>query len=124
MMEDWQEFNGVAARFRRTRMRVTLTAGKDFYLNRLALEALGKPEAVKYYFDVSRSRIGIKASTTDAEQSVLVRKRERDYGLVRAAHFCNYYGIKPEESVTFEEVRIDDNGMLILDLKTARRVRP
>ena len=104
-------------------MRVTLTAGKDFYLNRLALEALGKPEAVKYYFDVSRSRIGIKAASPDAEESVLVRKRERDYGLVRAAHFCNYYGIKPEESIVFQDVHTDADGLLILDLKKAARVR-
>ena len=122
-MNDWQEFNGVAARFRRTRMRVTLTASKDFYLNRVALEALGKPEAVRYYFDVSRSRIGIKPAPVDIEQSVLVRKRDRDYGLVRAAHFCNYYGIKPEESIMFQDAHIDADGMLVLDLKTARRIK-
>jgi hypothetical protein len=123
MMNDWQEFNGVAARFRRTRMRVTLTAGKDFYLNRVALEALGKPEAVRYYFDVSRSRIGIKPAPADIEQSVLVRKRDRDYGLVRAAHFCNYYGIKPENSIIFQDAHVDGDGMLVLDLKTARSIR-
>ena len=104
-------------------MRVTLTLGKDFYLNRLALEALGKPEAVRFYFDVSRKRIGIKAESPEVEQSVLVRKREREYGLVRAAHFCNHYGIKLEDSIMFQNPYVDSEGMLVLDLRTARCVR-
>ena len=103
-------------------MHVTLTMEKDFYLNRVVLEALGEPKAVRYFFDVGRSRIGLRAESPEVEQAVLVRPRGNQ-ALARAGHFCTYYGIRPEGSITFQDVYVDNDGMLVLDLKTARRVR-
>lgn len=125
MTGDWQAFDGVAAKYRRTKMHVTLAASKDFYLNRIALEALGEPEAVRYFFDVGRSWIGIKKESADCEQAFPVRKKANGQGggLVRAGHFCNRYGLLLESSISFQEIRIDADGMLILDLKTVRRIR-
>ena len=60
-MADWQEFEGGQAAERYVRMKVTLNVDGAFYFGKRAFEALGMPEAVKLYFDVVGSRIGIKA---------------------------------------------------------------
>ena len=105
-------------------MHVTLSRDKDFYINKVALDALGDPEAVRYFFDVGRSWIGIRKESPEIEQAFPLRKKMKGQGgLVRAAQFCNRYGIHPEVSITFQDVRVDADGMMILDLKTARRIR-
>ncbi|MEQ1763394.1 MAG: hypothetical protein ABL984_09650 [Pyrinomonadaceae bacterium] len=104
-------------------MHVSLTADRHFYLNKHALEGLGNPKAVRFFFDVGRSRVGIRKESPDVEQSVLVRGKSHSRALVSGAQFCNYYGIKPEGPITFQNVHVDSDGMLVLDLKTARRIR-
>ena len=105
-------------------MHVTLSKDMDFYINKVALDALGDPEAVRYFFDVGRSWIGIRKESPEVEQAFPLRKKVKGQGgLVRAAQFCSRYGIRLEDSIAFQDVRIDADGMLILDLKTARRIR-
>ena len=89
------------------------------------LGSLGEPGPVRYFFDVGRGWIGIKKESPDCEQAFPIRKKTNGQGggLVRAGHFCNRYGIQLEDSIRFENIRVDADGMLILDLKTARRIR-
>ena len=125
MMTDWQEYNGGEFLERRVRPRVTLNIDGGIYFGTAAYEALGRPEAVKLYFDVSGSRIGVKPVPQGEKTFKIVHPNGSTctYGHARAATFCKYYGIKPEARIEFLDVHIDADGIMVLDLKTARRVR-
>lgn len=125
MTTDWQEYEGGQLSERYVRTRVTLNVGGEFYFGRKAFEALGMPEAVKLYFDVGGGRIGVKAVQSGEKTFKVVHSNPANgvYGHVRAATFCRHYGIKPEGRIEFQDVDIDADGMMVLDLKTARRVR-
>ena len=125
MVTDWQEFEGGQLSERYVRPRVTLNIDGEFYFGRRAFEALGMPEAVKLYFDLGSSRIGVKGVQSGEKTFNVVQSKPSKgrYGHLRAATFCKYYGIKPEGRIEFQDVRVDADGMMVLDLKTARRVR-
>jgi hypothetical protein len=120
---DWVEFSGGDSVAKRRKPRVMLTGQKNFRLNRLAVEMLGNPQAVRFLFDAGQNRIGIRATEPDADNVFHVfKERLGQASIIRGSSFCKYYGIKPEQTVEFGSVRIDDDGTLILDLKTARRL--
>ena len=123
MITDWQEFDGGEFLERRVRARVTMDTRLQIYLGKVAFEALGRPEAVKLLFDVGGSRIGVRPVPRGEKTFGVVRRRDGPYGYVRANTFCRYYGIKPEAPIEFKDVGIDTDGIMVLDLKTARRIR-
>src|SRR5688572_11563709 len=98
MITDWQEFDGGEFLERKMRPRVTLNTSGELYFGKTAYEALGMPEAVKLYFDVSGSRIGVKPVPRGEKTFQIVRPNQSKatYGHARAATFCKHYGIKPE----------------------------
>ena len=125
MTNDWIAFNESGYELRRRNPRVLLTKDKMFRLNRKALELLGEPTAVRFFYDVGRGRIGIRAETPDAGHAFPIRKRDKGQtAIVHASLFCNRFGIKPESTLEFDGVRLDNDGILILELGTAMgRVR-
>ena len=123
MNNNWVEFSGSDSVAKRRKPRVMLTGQKNFRLNRLAVEMLGNPRAVRFLFDAGQNRIGVRATDPDADNAFHVfKERLGQASIIRGSTFCNYYGIKPEETVEFESVRVDAEGTLILDLKTAKRI--
>jgi hypothetical protein len=125
MMADWQEFDGGQMGERYLRTRVTLNAEGCFYFGKKAFEFLGKPDAVKFYFDAGGSRIGVKAVESGENTFTMLHSKPEYgiYGTIRAATFCRHYGVMPEARIEFQDVHIDPDGIMVLDLKTARRVR-
>ena len=126
MMKDWTVFSGVPRKVKMLKPHVTLTKHKDMYLNAKAVEALGTPEAIRFFFDVSRSLIGIRQESPDVEQAFtlhLDEKKSGTTGKIHAGIFCNFFGVNPEYTITFHDIRVDGDGIMILDLKTATRVR-
>ena len=124
MVTDWEEFDGGEYREQKLRMRVTLNASFNLYFGVNAFQVLGRPEAVKLFFDAADSRIGVKAVPPGPKTFRLVRATgEGDYFNARAYTFCKHYGIKPEATIEFQNVEISADGFMVLDLKTARRLR-
>lgn len=124
MMQDWTEFTGTPRKVRMENPRVTLGKYKDIYLNLKAYEALGSPESIRFFYDTARSRIGLRKSSPEDNNAFPVKKEPgRGAGAtVHAAYFCNNYGIKPDQTIEFTDITIDANGIMVLDLKTARSV--
>ena len=122
MLTEWQEFEGGQIGERYLRMRVTLSIDGGFYFGRRAFEALGMPEAVKLYFDVGGNRIGVKPVPIGDKTFKIVQSKplKGRYGHLRATTFCRHYGIMPEGRIEFQDVHIEPNGMMVLDLNTAR----
>lgn len=123
MMTDWQEFKGGEHRERYKQMRVTMNIGCEIHLSMRAFAALERPKAVKLFFDVGGSRIGVKAVPAGEKTFEVVRRSEGPFGYIRAMSFCRYYGVKPEATIEFQDVSIEADGIMVLDLKTARRLR-
>ena len=69
MMNDWTEFRGVRQSVSLRNPKVTLGKKLDMYFSARTLELLGNPKAVRFSFDVSRSLIGIRKETPDADQA-------------------------------------------------------
>lgn len=102
--------------------RVLLTKDKQFRINRKALELLGEPKAVRFFFDVGRSRIGIKAEVPEAAHSFPIRNWDKGQtATVHGSLFCNRFGLKPESTLEFDGVQLDTDGILILELGSAQR---
>ncbi len=122
MNNDWLEFKEDGYTTKRRIPRVLLSKERHFRLNKKALELIGEPKAVRFLFDVGRSRIGIRAVEPDAAHSFPVHLLNKGHSsIVHASLFCNSMGIRPECTVEFQSVRVDDEGTLLLDLTTARR---
>ena len=121
MTSVWIEFNDSTIELRHRSPHVLLGVTRTFRINAKAYELLGEPKAVRFLFDVGRSRIGIRAEDPDAPHAFPVKRNQSGQTvLVRGALFCNKYGIKPTTTVDFQDVRRDGEGTLLLDLTTAK----
>jgi hypothetical protein len=118
---NWVEFKEDGWRVRRTSPRVSLTKGRHFRFNQKALDLIGSPKAVRFMFDMGLGRIGVRAIDPEAPHSFEVRKEKGTLSIVSGALFCDHMGIRPENTIEFQSVRVDDEGTLLLDLTTARR---
>jgi|SRR5690349_8713979 hypothetical protein len=124
MIQDWTAFEGLAPHLKRVRPKATLYTAKQIYLNEASLKLIGSPNTVRLYYDVSRSRIGVRAEDPNSDHAIIVeRVPGRKYGYIRAAAFCNRFGITPMASVEFQNITVDEDGILVLDLKTATTIR-
>lgn len=126
MISDWTEFKGVRQRVSLRNPKVTLGKNLDMYFSARALEVLGNPTAVRFFYDVSRSLIGIVKESPDCDRAFPVymnRGGRNSTGKLYAGMFCNAFNIRPEHSITFNDIHVDADGIMILDLKTATRVR-
>ncbi|MEQ1762475.1 MAG: hypothetical protein ABL984_04930 [Pyrinomonadaceae bacterium] len=123
MNNDWIEFHETGYEEKRRNPRVLLTKERVFRLNRKAIELLGRPKAVAFRFDVGRGRIGIRVEEPGVPHAFPARLQDkRGYTtIIHGAQFCSRFGIKPESTIEFDGVRLDDDGTMILDLATARR---
>jgi hypothetical protein len=98
----------------------TLNPAGAIVIGRAAFERMGAPAAFMVMFDPLRHRLGIKAAAVGEPNAYPARK----YGLsgakiVRANRILKEFGVRPPETLELPEAKIDD-GILILDLQTAR----
>ena len=122
MTNDWIEFDENGYEERRNSPRVLLTKQKLFRLNRRAMDLLGGPNRVKLLFDVAQNRIGIRAESDQVKNAFPIRRRNNTKSaMIHGSLFCNRFGIKPESTLEFDGVRLDPDGILILDVSTAKR---
>ena len=106
------------------RLHVTVNARGNIYLSRRALEALQMPEAVVLLFDVEGKTIGVRRDSVDRRNSHrLTKKGSKEHGRVLyAADFLAHYGIRITETLAFLKPELDDDGILVLNLKEAAAV--
>lgn len=122
MSNEWIEFNDDHSYADKYHPRVSLDPRRHFRLNAKAVDLLGGPTAVRFLFDASRNRIGIRAEPPDTPRSFrLIPSKTGTSSLVRGFSFCHRFGIKPEYNLAFQGVHLDADGTMILDLTTATR---
>ena len=123
MIRQWDVFKADIKSGKRYEPLVTLQMKGLLGFNPAAYELLGRPDAVELMFDKLNGSIGIKAVQADSPHAVTVRRaNSSDSRAVSAATFCVYYGIRYENSLRFRNIRLDHEGILVLDLRDAREV--
>jgi hypothetical protein len=100
---------------------VTLNPKGIFKMNRVAYQRMGEPEAVNVLFDPANSRIGLKPTSRAGRNAYATAPRGPHGGrIVRAYRIITEYALDLPSTVRFYDAEIDPDGILILDLRTAR----
>ena len=116
---DWEVFEGVQQPFRSVdEPRVTLGPRGTFYMNGMAFEAIGSPVAVELMYDRGRRVIGMRAVDPRMRNAFKIVRHGKvgTYKRICASSFCNHMRIKRTDTVVFNQVAVDDNGVMTLDL--------
>jgi hypothetical protein len=98
----------------------TLNPAGAIVIGRAAFERMGEPSAFVVMFDPLRHRLGIKAAAAGEPNAYPARKYGQSGAkIIRANRMLKEFGVRPPNTLEFPEAKIDD-GVLILDLQTAR----
>lgn len=122
-IKNWTEFTGKPNNTIRSQgLRVTMGKRGEIYLNRIAWEALGEPEAVKLMFDFRRAVIGIQKVDPWIENTFPVYAPKNSPGrIIRANPFAVHHQIKPSRTVIFNKAYMDE-GVLTLPIRAITAV--
>ncbi len=121
MIARWTEFNGGPRRPSRESMHVTINGKGIVLFNRKAWESLGTPQAVTLLFDQTNDIIGIKPSPPDRPNAFPV-KGQYYSRIIYAGTFCVHFGFDIERTMVFNEVELDEQGIMRLPLRTATAI--
>ena len=121
MKGDWEEIAKEDGPAWAAGLHVTLNRHGYIVINRTAHEALGRPEAALLLFDRVNNRIGVRAANPGLRNAYRLSKHTRHGSrIVRAYRLLAKKGIDVPETLQFTDARIDEDDVLVLDLRTAR----
>ena len=90
-------------------------------LSRATYKMLDEPPAFLILFDKVNSRIGLQPAALSTRDAYPVRGRGACGGkMVRGHRLTREYRIKLAQTVEFGDADIDEDGILVLDLRTAK----
>jgi len=93
----------------------------EIVLNGTAYRRMGEPAAFLLMYNQPNSLIALKPTAASMKNAYPVAKYGRRNGrVIRAFRLLNDYNIKLPDTVEFRDTEIDQDGVLILDLRTAR----
>lgn len=100
---------------------VTLNPQGYLVFGRHAIAALGKPSRIKVFYDSYNNRLGIQPSRDGVPKTCRLLKRG-DHGgrMACIGSILVTEDIKIPETIRFYDARMDEDGFLILDLRTAK----
>lgn len=100
---------------------VTMNPRGYIVMSRKTFERIQEPRAVHLLYDSANDRIGLKPTVPSLKDAFPVAKQGRHGGrLIRAYRLMQEYGIDVRETIRFHDAEIDQDGILILDLRTAK----
>lgn len=121
MRPDWRECPRGDVKGQWASLYITMNPRGFIVFSRITYQKLGEPRAFLLLFDKVNSRIGLKPTGLGIKNAYPVAKSGRHGGrLVRAYRLMQEFGIDLPETIRFYEADIDADGILILDLRTAR----
>jgi len=100
---------------------VTLNRRGFIVFSRKTYERLGSPSAFELLFDPTNNRIGLKPSVKGVRNAYTVCPNGKHGGkLVRAWRLLYEFNIDVTDTLEFQGVDVDQEGTLVLDLRTAK----
>ena len=117
----WREINRDKIVGQWAALYVTLNRKGEIVISRVTWERFGGPAAVHVLFDDTNQRIGLKPTAPAMRNADPVRKITR-HGARRIPAFrlLAETNIRIEDTIQFHDAEIDDDGTLVLNLRTAR----
>ncbi len=121
MMKDWQECPRGDIRPQWAAIYVTMNPKGEIAMSSVTYERLGSPPAFVLLYDAARNRIGLKPAGLDTRNAYPVRcSRGRGARRIRGHRLMHEFRIDIPETVRFHDADTDADGVLILNLQTAR----
>ena len=104
-----------------TRVYVTMNRKGAIVLNGTAYRRVGEPKAFLVMYNQPNSLIALKPTAAAMKNAFPARKHGRRNGrVIRAFRLLTEHNIKLPDTVEFRDAEVDGDGILILDLRTAR----
>ena len=121
MRADWQEVKRGDVMPQYAGIYVTMNPGGDIVMSRVTYEMMGSPEAFVIFFDATNRRIGLKPAHKSTRNAYPARVSNRAGAkMVRGHRLTREYRIDLPQTVRFYDADIDEDGILVLDLRTAK----
>jgi len=121
MKPNWRELPRDSVVGQWTTIYVTLNKKGYIVMSRLTYQRMGEPKAFVLLFDTVNNKIGLQPSAPGVRNAYPVGPSGRHGGkLIRAYRMLHEFGIDVPETLHFRDAAIDNDGLLILDLRTAR----
>lgn len=121
----WNVFKGrqFQSRAARHHPRVTLDKNGVFYLNEKAWLVMDSPQSVELSSDDSGRIFGMKGCDPTQENAFQLRERSGKNHCIAAAAFFQNLRMHLDRTVLFQNVDLDNSGVLILDMNTSVTIR-
>jgi len=104
-----------------SRVYVTMNRKGEIVLNGTAYKRTGEPAAFLLMYNQPNSLIALKPTAEQIKDAYPARKHGRRNGrVIRAFRLLQECKIKLPDTVEFRDAEIDQDGVLVLDLRTAR----
>jgi hypothetical protein len=121
MQRDWKVIPRGDKRAQWAGLYVTLNSKGTIVINKAAHERLGGAEAFLLLYDAVNNTIGLKPTDPAKNNAYPVTRSGRHGGKkISAFQLFTECRIVVKETLEFHDAEIDSNGVLILDLRTAR----
>lgn len=121
MKRDWKEIGRGDKRAQWAGVYVTLNGKGSIVMNRAAHERMGGAEAFLLLYDGANNTIGLKPTGLRMKNAYPAAKSGRHGGRrVSAYRLLTECGVFVKETLEFPNAEIDEDGILVLNLRTAR----
>ena len=121
MRADWQEVPRGDVMAQYAGIYVTMNPAGDIVMSRVTYEMMGEPKAFLILYDKPNNRIGLKPAHLSTRNAYPARVSNRAGAkMVRGHRLTREHRIILPHTVQFYDADIDEDGILILDLRTAK----
>lgn len=121
MRADWIEIKRGDVPPQHAGIYASMNRKGQIVMNRWAYEAMGSPAAFHLLYDKANNRIGLKPTSPTMKNAYPALVSNRcGAKMVRAHRLLREHRITLPHTIQFTEAEIDDDGILILDLRTAQ----
>lgn len=121
MKRNWKEIKRDETRAQWAGLYVTMNSKGTIVMNRVAHERLDAPAAFNLLYDPANNVIGLKPTGLRMRDAYPANKSGRHGGRkVSAYRLLTECGLKIDQTLEFPDAEIDVDGVLILNLRTAR----
>ncbi len=101
-------------------LHVSMSRRGEIAMTRVTHERMDSPKAFHLLFDAVNNRIGLKPAAITARNAYPAGPSGRCGGrVVRAFRLMQECGVRIPETLQFTDTEIDDDRILVLDLRTA-----
>ena len=121
MKRNWKEIPRDDRRPQWAGLYVTMNSKGMIVMNRAAYERLGEPSAFLLLYDTANHTIGLKPTAPQIRNAYPAASSGRHGGRKLSAYrLMTEFSLHIKETLEFPEAEIDEDGILVLNLRTAK----